>query len=76
MLILLIKLSIERILMSEKIHTTLNLSKQLMKDAMKLFKNKTKTEIIHEALARMIQSTKLQQHFKNWMGKGNFKYYD
>lgn len=61
--------------MSEKVHTTLNLSKQLMKEAMRLFKDKTKTEIIHEALTRMIQSTKLQEHLRNWAGKGNFKSY-
>lgn len=56
-----------------KVHTTLNLSRPLMKEAKLLFKDKTKTQIIHEALDRLIKAEKLSQHFKKWQGKGSFK---
>ena len=52
-----------------RIHTTLNLSKHLISEAQKLFRDKTKTEIIHEALARMIRVEKMEKHLKKWKGK-------
>lgn len=58
------------------IHTTINLSKDLIEEALKLFRNKTKTELIHEALSKMIESKKLEKHFKKWKGKGHFKSYE
>lgn len=45
----------------------------MMKEAGRLFKNRTKTEIIHEALGRMIQMEKFKQHLKKWGGKGHIK---
>ncbi len=60
----------------ETIHTTINISLPLMKKAMKLFKGKTKTQIIHESLERMIQSESLEKHFRTWKGKGKFKSYE
>ena len=58
---------------STTVHTTLNLSKSLMEEAREIFGDKTKTEIIHDALKRMIQSEKLKKHFKKWVGKGAFR---
>lgn len=60
----------------ERQHTTFNLSKGLITEASRLFKEKTKTEIIHEALERMIRAEKLARHFKEWKGKGSFKSYE
>ncbi|MBI4411293.1 MAG: type II toxin-antitoxin system VapB family antitoxin [Deltaproteobacteria bacterium] len=57
----------------QTVHTTINLSRRMMKEAGRLFKNRTKTEIIHEALGRMIQMEKFKQHLKKWGGKGHIK---
>lgn len=59
----------------EKIHTTLNLSRTLIREAGRLFRDKSKTEIIHEALRRMIRMEKLDRHLKQWKGKGAFRSY-
>lgn len=59
----------------ERIHTTLNLSKPLIREARRLFKGKTNTEIIHEALERWIRMNKLERHIKKWAGKGRFRSY-
>lgn len=59
----------------ERVHTTLNLSVRLVKEASRLFKDKSKTEIIHEALARLIQMEQFRQHVMKWSGKGHFKSY-
>lgn len=63
-------------LTGQKVHTTLNLSKKLINEALKLFAGKNKTEIIHEALDKMVQTEKLGRHFKKWKGKGDFKSYE
>ena len=55
------------------IHITLNLSKKFMQEAKRIFKNKTKTQSIHEALQRMIHLEKMHQHFTVFKGKGAFK---
>jgi hypothetical protein len=60
----------------KRTHTTLNLSSRLIKEASKLFREKSKTEIIHEALERMIQAEKLERHLKQWKGKGAFHSYE
>lgn len=62
--------------MQEKVHTTLNLSGRLIGEAKRLFQDMTKTEIIHEALRRMIQTERLQQHVKKWKKKGSFESYE
>ena len=61
---------------SIRIHTTLNLSRDLITQAQRLFKDKTKTEIIHEALRRLIQVEKLEGHVKKWRGKGRIRSYE
>lgn len=60
----------------EKIHTTFNLSKRLIREAEQLFKGKTRTEIIHEALEEKIYRKRLEAHLKKWAGKGRFRSYD
>lgn len=60
----------------KKIHTTLNLSASLINEATKLFEDKTKTEIIHEALRRMIAAEKLKNHALKWAGKGQIETYE
>lgn len=57
----------------EKVHTTLNLSLRLIHQADQLFKDKTRTQIIHEALERMIRMERLERHVLKWKGKGRFK---
>ncbi len=57
-------------------HTTINLSSPLINEAQRLFKGKTKTEIIHEALQRMVRAAKMQNHIKKYAGKGKFVNYD
>lgn len=59
----------------QTVHTTLNLSRDLIREAKKIFKNKTKTQIIHEALQLMIQMEKTHKHFQRYKGKGSFKSY-
>ncbi len=54
----------------ERVHTTLNLSKRLIREAESLFKDKTKTEIIHEALGEAIRKEKFARHIHQWAGKG------
>ncbi len=60
----------------ETVHTTLNLSTPLIREAKKLFADRTKTEIIHEALERLITTEKLLRHLQKWAGKGHFKDYE
>lgn len=57
----------------ERVHTTFNLSTRLIKEARRLFKDKSKTEIIHEALSRLIQMERFRHHVTKWSGKGHFK---
>lgn len=59
----------------ERVHTTLNLSRELIGEAQRLFEGKTKTEIIHEALERIIRVEKLERHMKEWKGKGRIRSY-
>ena len=59
----------------QKVHTTLNLSKRLIKEAKKLFGDKTNTEIIHEALEEMIRRKSLIYTVKKWAGKGKIHSY-
>jgi len=54
---------------AQRVHTTLNLSKPLMSKARKLFKDKTQTDIIHEAVERLVQAEMLARHVKKWSGK-------
>ena len=60
----------------EHTHTTLNLSAPLIKEAKRLFADRTKTEIIHDALERLIVTEKLIRHLKKWSGRGRFKDYE
>lgn len=57
----------------DRIHTTLNLSRHLIHEARRLFKDKTSTEIIHEALGEMIRRERLERHVKKWAGKGRIR---
>jgi len=57
----------------ETVHTTLNLSSRLIREAQTLFKDKTKTEIIHEALEEAVRRKKLEGHVKKWAGKGRIR---
>ncbi|HBF13697.1 MAG TPA: hypothetical protein DDW49_10005 [Deltaproteobacteria bacterium] len=57
----------------KRTHTTLNLSDHLINEALKVFKGLTKTEVIHEALKRVVQMEKMDRHLKHWKGKGRFK---
>lgn len=57
-------------------HTTLNLSDRLIREAQKIFRDRSKTEIIHEALERLITQEKAVRHFKKWAGKGRFRSYE
>lgn len=54
---------------SETIHTTLNLSAPLIKKAMKLFKGKSKTEIIHEGLEKMVKNREIEIFIRKHAGK-------
>ena len=56
-----------------KTHTTINLSSHLIEEAQQIFKEMSKTEIIHEALRRMLQAEKMEQHVKKWKKKGSFR---
>lgn len=58
-----------------KVHTTINLSKPLMREALELFKDKSKTEIIHEALKELIRREKIACHVKKWAGKAHIRSY-
>ncbi len=62
--------------MKQTIHTTLNLSAPLIKKAMKLFKGKTKTEIINESLERMVRNREIAEFFKKHAGKAKIVDYD
>ncbi len=59
----------------ERIHTTLNLSRRLIKEAQRLFGNKSRTELIHEALEEMIRRKNLIHHIKKWAGRGKIHSY-
>lgn len=52
----------------KRIHTTLNLSATLINEAVKIFHDMTKTEVIHEALRRMVRAEKLKNHAMQWAG--------
>lgn len=54
-------------------HTTVNLSTELMEEAQRLFKGKTKTELLHEGLLRLIELKKDSNLIKKWAGKGRFQ---
>lgn len=60
----------------ETVHTTLNLSKSLIREAQRLFKQKSKTQIIHEALRYLVMTKKMENHLIKWQGKGSFKNYE
>lgn len=60
----------------KKIHTTLNLSEPLIKEASRLLKMKNKTDVIHEALRRSIDAEKLLRHALRWVGKGRIRSYE
>ena len=57
-------------------HTTMNLSTRLIREAQRIFRDRTKTEIIREALERLIAQEKAVRHFKKWAGKGRFRSYE
>ncbi|MBI2982157.1 MAG: hypothetical protein HYY44_07700 [Deltaproteobacteria bacterium] len=59
----------------ERVHTTFNLSRRLIREARSFLKDRTITEVIHEALERLIRMEKRAQHIKKWAGKGHFRSY-
>ena len=61
---------------TEKVHTTLNLSRNLILEARELFKDKSNTEIIHAALEDVIRREKIARHVKKWSGKANIHAHD
>ncbi len=60
----------------ESTHTTMNLSRRLMREVQKVFPDRTKTAIIHEALERLLAQEKAVRHFRKWAGKGRFQNYE
>lgn len=50
-------------------HTTLNLSQTLITQAMKLLGDSNKTQVIHEALRRLVYAERLKNHAEKWGGK-------
>ncbi|MBF0492996.1 MAG: type II toxin-antitoxin system VapB family antitoxin [Deltaproteobacteria bacterium] len=58
------------------VHTTINISADLMKRAMKVFKGKTKTEIIHECLENSVRNYEVVDFFKKNAGKSKVVDYE
>jgi putative antitoxin of VapBC-like toxin-antitoxin system len=57
----------------ETVHTTLNFSKRLLQEMRRLFKDKTNTEVIHEAVEEMVRRAKLEQFVKKYAGKARIR---